>query len=457
MSFVQRAWLHTTRKVAKSLTVLLVLLTVSTLLLSTVAVRQSVAAQAGELSSQLLTGFKITNNLLTNPGTPRGGGTVSREQVDTLSALPGVSSYVASMNATADILNAEIFRLQGAAQEYSQREEEMYGNTVPVNAVNRSDLTAAFRAGTFTLAEGRHLTEDDHHKALVHKDFAEKNGLKIGDRLSMRANQHDEENRFHSTATVDAEIVGTFSGDGNGRAYLRSDLYQNVVFTDLDTARTLNATSVENEYYHEATFYVKNLDRLDSVMAAARQTSIDWQRYEMLKATDEFAGIAASIAAVSKLLTTIFIGTVLFGVAALALVLFLWLSERRKETGVLLATGVGKATILAQYLTENLLIFGLALGGSYLAAPYVAQALGNSVVSRASRSALQGLQGGQSFAPDFRTSTVQKTVDSVLVAIEPSHLLSIGVVGGVLVVVATLLASFSMLVKSPRALLTQIG
>lgn len=138
-----------------------------------------------------------------------------------------LTSYLANMNASADMVNSEIFLLPGTAREFSDKEEQMFGNTLPVNAVNRSDLSPAFLAGTFTLAERRHLTEDDYHKALIHKDYASKNGLKVGDKLTMRANQFDADNRFGSTAT----------------------------------------------------FFVSSLNSLDSVIKAVRGTNLDWQRY----------------------------------------------------------------------------------------------------------------------------------------------------------------------------------
>lgn len=235
----------------------------------------------------MLSSFQVNNNLLSNPGTARGAGTVPRQYIDTLAALPGVTSHLANMNATADMVNSEIFKLPGATQEFSDKQEQMFGNTLPVNAVNRSDLSPAFRAGTFKLSEGRHLTEDDTHKALIHKDYAEKNGLKVGDKLAMRANQFDEDNRFGSTATVEAEIVGTFTGEDPGGACIRADLYQNALFTDLDTARTLNGTSPENEYYENATFYASSLENLDSAMKAAQGKNLEWQRYQLRKATDE--------------------------------------------------------------------------------------------------------------------------------------------------------------------------
>lgn len=157
------------------------------------------------------------------------------------------------------------------------------------------------------------------------------------------------------------------------------------------------------------------------------------------------------------MLTIIFAATAIFSVAALTLVLFLWLGERRRETGILLSTGVRKGNILAQYLTENLMLFVMALAGSYAVAPFVAQKLGDGVVSRASSSALKAIQGGYTFAQDFHTSTSQKTIDSVTAVISPHFLTTVGIAGVVLIVVATLLACSPMLSKTPRQLLTQIG
>lgn len=135
------------------------------------------------------------------------------------------------------------------------------------------------------------------------------------------------------------------------------------------------------------------------------------------------------MSAINKLLTTIVAATAIFSVAALTLVLLLWLGERRKETGILLATGVGKRSMLAQYLTENLLLFVVALGASYALVLIAAQRLGDSVVSRASRAALQSIQGSYNFAPDFNTSTSQKTIDSVSAVISPTYLLTVGGAG----------------------------
>ncbi len=458
MSFFRRAWLHTSRKLVKSLTIFLVLLIASTLLLSTFAVRESAANAGDDLSSKLLSGFMLENNRMTNLGTARGGGTVTRAQIDAIAQLPGVESYVATMNsAVADVVNAEIFRLPGQAEDYSRTEEEKYGNAVPMNAVSRSDLSTAFRAGIFTLTKGRHLTEKDHHKILVHEEFAAKNHLKIGDSLTFKANEYDAENRFHSTASVDTEIVGMFSGQGSPSATLRTELYQNAVFTDLDTGRTINGTNPETEYYHEAIFFVKSVGDLDSVMQEAQKLPFDWEKYLLHKNSQLFGGIGAALEGIHSLLRATFIGTALFAVAALALVLFLWLNERRKETGILLATGVSKLKIFAQYVTENVMIFVLALAASFGTSKLVAQALGNNIVSRASAEAAERGRGGYNLGADFTTSTFQKTIDHVDVTVDPSYLVTVGIAGLVLIVIATLIASLPMLTKEPKQLLTQIG
>ena len=457
MSFVKRAWLNVSRKLAKSLTIFLVLLTACTLLLSTFAVREAVARTSDEVGSELLAGFSVQNNQRTNPGTARGAGNVSRAQIEAIAKLPGITKYVANMSSVADIENAEICKLDGAASDYSQEREEKFGNAVMVNAVNKSDLATPFRAGTFTLAQGRHLTDNDHHKVMVHEEFAAKNNLKVGDTLRMRGNIYDPDNRFQSDAAVDAEIVGTFSGKNARPAAQRLELYQNAIFTDLDTARTLNGTTPENEIYQDAGFFVNSVKDVDSVMKAAAALPLDWDHYELVKNTDMLGALAYSLQSINSLVNATFIGTLIFTIVALALVLALWMNERRKETGILLAVGVSKAKIFAQYLTENIFAFVVAVVASFGTATLLAQKLGDGIVSRASAQTSAQLNGGQNFGTDFYTSTIQKTVDHVNVVIEPSHLVMVGVAGLILVIVATLIASAPMLSKRPKQLLTQIG
>ena len=79
-----------------------------------------------------------------------------------------------------------------------------YGQSVPYTVTLNSELSANFLNGTYTLEEGRHIQPDDSYAVLISKELADKNGLSVGDDITMYDLDSDSENTF--------EIVGIFSG-----------------------------------------------------------------------------------------------------------------------------------------------------------------------------------------------------------------------------------------------------
>ena len=70
------AWRFVVRKELKTLIMFGILLCLSTVMLSMVAVKGSTDAAASQVGQQLKAGFTLENNRKNNPGTPRGGGVV---------------------------------------------------------------------------------------------------------------------------------------------------------------------------------------------------------------------------------------------------------------------------------------------------------------------------------------------------------------------------------------------
>ena len=66
----------------------------------------------------------------------------------------------------------------------SYRGTGMVGEFVPkFVACTDSSLHERFVGASFLLAEGRHITEDDLHKAMVSQELAQRNGLSLGDTI----------------------------------------------------------------------------------------------------------------------------------------------------------------------------------------------------------------------------------------------------------------------------------
>lgn len=77
-------------------------------------------------------------------------------------------------------------------------------NMGQVTAVRDSQLLDVFREEEYTLLEGRHIQPEDSFAVLLSKELTDKNGLSVGDSVTMYDLDTDSENTF--------TIVGIFGG-----------------------------------------------------------------------------------------------------------------------------------------------------------------------------------------------------------------------------------------------------
>ena len=75
-----------------------------------------------------------------------------------------------------------------------------------LTGVNDSSKENKFISGAYKLSSGEHLNENDKNKILMHKDLAEKNNLKIGDKIKIKSNLFDADNEKGANEIVEVEI-----------------------------------------------------------------------------------------------------------------------------------------------------------------------------------------------------------------------------------------------------------
>lgn len=454
MSFIGRSWRYVTRKRVKSLIVLAILTIMATVLLTANAITAATDQAAAEVESKTGSGFVLGNNAKHNMGTPRGAGTVKPGDIAKIAGLDGVEGYAARQNVTADLVDAEVQKLDG--QDYDEKKEAQFGNAANVWGVNQTEQDANFRSGALQLVEGRHLEPGDVHKAVIHEDLAKANGLSIGSKLTLRGNPYDVDNQKQSTAEVQTEVVGLVSGSNAKKAAQRSELFSNTVFTDLDTTRELYEMTPDTEIYQDATFFVAKSADFDQVVKRAVALDIDWRNYQLSRSTEYLSGITGAIDGVRGVMGATTLATFVIAVLILTLVLLLWLNERKKETGVLLSLGTSKLNIVAQYLTELVMtaIPSFLLG--CLAAMAFAQGLGNAVLGSVNQSALQELAKTGQAGADMGSSMASKTLESLSVGLSASSMGAVALITLGVIVLCVAIASVPMLRKPPRALLVDV-
>ncbi|WP_130873138.1 ABC transporter permease [[Pseudopropionibacterium] massiliense] len=376
MSLLKRAWLSVSRRVGKSVVLLLIMTVIFTALVAEASVRGSMQALRENVSRGVPAGFVV------RPGS----GDLSPADAQSVAGVQGVTAhnYVRDLTATPSGLKLVEMPTSGV---------ELSGDVAPeagVSGVTRSDLIQGFAAKQYTLVEGRHVADGDQNSAIVHQELAAKNGLRVGDRVTL--------NRDGKSVTV--TIVGLFTGT-NQKASLPAEMAENTFYTDLASSGELAA----GQGLTEAHYLVTSADELNATITRAKGLTLPWDTLQVEDNAKSFAGVLSGIATVEGLLNLMLAGVSLASVAILVFVLVFWVRGRIHEIGILLSVGTSKGRLLAQFLME-LTVVALAAGVlGALASGQVSRMLGEFVVGQAAGTE-DGRSGLNVSPPGFAAATV---------------------------------------------------
>lgn len=454
----KNAFRYITRKPLKSVVILLIIATMSTLSLVGLSIKTAAEKASKETFKDITNSFAMQINRRTNPGTPRGAGNLKGEDITQIAKIDGVKEHVKRMGVVADLVDHEIIAAKGEAKDAERARK--FGRTLMVTGVNDSTKEDKFVAETFKLVDGRHLEKSDVATVLMHEDLAKKNNLKVGDKLKIKSNIYDADNEKQADETVEVTILGLFAGKNKTGVSSAQELYENNLIADLDTAAKLYGYTKENAIYQDATFFVDGNKNLDQVMSAAQKLAIDWKSYQLIKGSSNFPSLQKSIAGVYGVASKLLIGGLIFSGAILTLVLFLWLNARRKEIGILLSIGKNKWQIVGQFMLELIMIGVVGFGVSY----YFASQTGSSIASGIVKNVTTGITkelnkeaATSKLAGGAEIDGFNKTITDLEIKIEPADLIFVVVSGSVVILASLIISSSSLMKKQPKELLFEIA
>ena len=454
----KNAFRYITRKPLKSVVILLIIATMSTLSLIGLSIKTAAEKASKETFKDITNSFAMQINRRTNPGTPRGAGNLKGEDITQIAKIDGVKEHIERMGVVADLVDHEIIAAKGEARDAERARK--FGRTLMVTGVNDSTKEDKFVAETFKLVDGRHLEKSDVATVLMHEDLAKKNNLKVGDKLKIKSNIYDADNEKQADETVEVIIVGLFAGKNKTGVSSAQELYENNLIADLDTAAKLYGYTKENAIYQDATFFVDGNKNLDQVMSAAQKLAIDWKSYQLVKGSSNFPSLQKSIAGVYGVASKLLIGGLIFSGAILTLVLFLWLNARRKEIGILLSIGKNKWQIVGQFMLELIMIGVVGFCVSY----YFASQTGGSIASGIVKNVTTGITkelnkeaATSKLASGAEIDGFNKTITDLEIKIEPADLIFVVVSGSIVILVSLIISSSSLMKKQPKELLFEIA
>ena len=137
------------------------------------------------------------------------------------------------------------------------------------------------------------------------------------------------------------KIIGIYESDPG----MEFDI--DTIFTDLCTV----GNSMER-----VDFFVTDPAELETVMG-----EIQGDNYTLQAKTAEYDAISTQLATIGRLTTVLTIAAIAVSATVLLLILAMRVRERTHEVGILIAIGINKSQILAQFIMETILLLALAM------------------------------------------------------------------------------------------------
>lgn len=428
MGVCRRAALYLARKKGKSLLLFLVFFAVSALLLLCVSVLEGTGQVTETVGASIHIALDESQENFGPAQQNENGATyqyngdyITQEVIDAISQVEGVVAYSAESQGGYYGAAADFQYFPGAFHiDYTGG----HGQPVPYTVTYNSALSEKFLNGTYTLLEGRHIQPEDSFAVLLSKELTDKNGLAVGDSVTMYDLDTDSENTF--------TIVGIFGGteDMTKDAMMADGIAANQGYIDGNSYQKMwNETTLE---LGSLDVYVDSAQRLQQVLETIQALpQLRGKTFTYSTDTEQFDLISTPLSSLQRMMDAAVAGIAVTGAVLAALLLLLWTRGRKREVGIFLALGKSKGEILLQFFAENLL----------LALPAGAAALGLA--------ALLGERAGDILA-------AANGVEGLDVAVRFQDAAAVYGLGALLLALAVLLAAATVLHCKPKDILSQM-
>jgi len=293
----------------------------------------------------------------------------------------------------------------------------------------------------------------------MHKELAEKNKLKIGDKVPLKLRDRDRNEKGLPDKAVEAEIVGLFENAATEQNPISFMMPENNLITDVETGRLL--LGMDQIEFESIYCLVKDPKQIDRVVAQVKKLDLDWDQYLLDTNDEQYQQIAGSIENLDEMVTLILYAVFLISCVILTLLLSLWIKGRIYETGVLLSLGISKTGVVLQYICELMIIAVLAFGLSFLFGKAMSQSLGDRMMAQIQKQQENSQAANSiSITGNSMRGGLQKEADEITeldVSVDAQELLLVYTTGTVMIVISVLLSSAAVLRLKPKEILSKMS
>ena len=490
MNLFHRAFLYVTRKITKSLLLFLILLVISTLVLSGVAIKDATGTAALNVRQALGGIFTLQQNtsdpskwVSNSVGTLGsqsyyGGEPLTVELAERIMAgTKGISGYNATYtNYTVPLnMDGEILELIESDNNGSGYGALLVGagdfnSTVSTIAATNTAYDSYFAGGYIELVDGRHFTSEDENPAIISAELAELNGLRVGDKITLRMSEYKASMMGIDVGKtkVEVTIAGLFRATAKSTTTLSNWSMDNSIFTTLEVVKAARP-DMGDESFERIQFYVSDPGEIDNIVKNVKNLpDLDPTDFIVSVDSSDVDAVMEPLTNMNRLVSILIVLVLVVGAAILCLVLSIRIKERVHESGVLLALGLTKKNIMAQYLTEVLIIAILAFTLSIPTSGFVAKTVGNQLLDYTISDSVQPSASGtlgttndgetflgtSDFAPEFEGNNPLTKIE---VEVVPMMVVGMFCVGFMIICAAVILAATPVLRMKPREILSKMS
>lgn len=446
MNFIKRSFLSLQSRKGKSLILLAIFLVVTNLVFAGFTI-QSASSKATDLARQQL-GADINlridinkyleeQNSNQNANEARKVPSIEKKEADKLKNSKYLDHYNYLKSVIAELKELHNVEPSGGAQSFGPNNNLNF----TLQGVRDFSLLEAAQDKKLKLVEGEGITSKTVGKnvAMIEKKLAEKNNLKVGDKLQI-GEVMDEE-----LTTKELEIIGIYESKEEAPSFGGQS------FALLEPANQIYVPYSVMNSLENAIYSLKDPKDIDAFKEEAKKLGLP--AYYELDAQDnvykQMIGPIENIASFSK---TIVIMVSIAGATILGLIIMLSIKERRKEMGILLSIGEKKWKLMGQLLVEVLCIAVLAFGLSLATGEKVSQKVGDNLLSSEiaknedkPEDPIAKLSGNPAADVD--------PVDNIDVSISTEDLGKVGGIGLGIAMLGTILPALSILRLNPKQIL----
>lgn len=344
------------------------------------------------------------------------------------------------------------------------------------------------------IVEGRQFKKEEldqkKNVAVISKKLADQNGIAVGDTMAMDAVfEGGTEATMGKSFTKDVpfEIIGLYevqqpkNSKSKSKEQAENTEIYNYVYTTNSAleviAKDINklykekmpeeaaeaekdGVDIDQEYYDGNIFTLKSPEDIKAFTQEATPLVQQFKGYKLIVSSDRYDQVAGPIKNMGGISNFIIWLSIFTTVLVVALVILLFLRDRRRELGIYLAIGEKRKNILAQIILEVIVIAFLALSCSMISGNIIAGSVSDKMITNTKLSQANSNQEDL-MGDDYYMNQISNNVDlsessikeAYQVKLTPAFIISFYILGLLTILLATAIPLIYILRLNPKEIL----